>query len=322
MSRPEEGLRLPPTLAIVGPTASGKSRFALRVAEALGGEVLSCDSMAVFRGMDIGTDKPPAADRTRIPHHLIDLAEPGSTFSAGAFRAAALQAMEDMAGRGVACVVVGGTGLYYRALTEGLVDLPPRDEPLRERLRARIHRRGAPAAHRLLGRLDPASAGRILPGDALRIVRALEVRLLTGEPLSAWIARAPFGASRLEGVLKIGLTAPRETLYARIDARVDQMVAAGLPAEVEGLLRAGVLRGTARKAIGYGEMADHLEGRCSLEVAVDRVKLRSRHLAKRQLAWFRKEPGIRWYDVSGREAWSDESMEFIKRWNEKTRPFS
>jgi tRNA dimethylallyltransferase len=322
MSPPEGDSRLPRTLAIVGPTASGKSRFALGVAEALGGEVLSCDSMAVFRGMDIGTDKPSVADRARIPHHLIDVAEPGSTFSAGAFRAAALEAMADMAGRGVVCVVVGGTGLYYRALTEGLVDLPPRDEALRDRLRARIRRSGAPAAHRLLGRLDPASAARILPGDALRIVRALEVRILTGETLSARIARAPFGASRLEGVLKIGLTAPREALYARIDARVGQMVAAGLPSEVEGLLRAGALQGSARKAIGYGEMADHLEGRCTLAEAVDRIKLRSRHLAKRQLAWFRKEPGIRWYDVTGREAWTDEPMEFIKRWNEKTRPFS
>ncbi len=320
MSPPEGARPLPPTLAIVGPTASGKSRFALRVAEALGGEILSCDSMAVYRGMDIGTDKPGAADRARIRHHLVDVADPGSTFSAGAFRAAALEAMADMAARGVACVVVGGTGLYYRALTEGLVDLPPRDEALRERLRARIRREGAPAVHRILRRLDPASATRILPGDALRIVRALEVRLLTGEPISSWIARAPFGSGRLEGVLKVGLTAPREVLYARIDARVDEMVAAGLLGEVAALLRAGALHGSARKAIGYGEMADHLEGRCSLRQAVDKIKLRSRHLAKRQVAWFRKEPDIRWYDVSRREAWSNESMEFIQRWIEETRP--
>ena len=319
--RPTEGdSQLPPTIAIVGPTAAGKSAFAVEVAEALGGEILSCDSMAVYRGLDIGTDKPSAEDRARVTHHLIDVADPGTSFSAGAFRDSALRTLADMGRRGVACVVVGGTGLYYRALTEGLVDLPPRDEGVRERLRSRIARDGAPALHRILRRLDPPSASRIMPADALRIIRAMEVRLLTGDPLSARIDRSPFGSERLEGILRVGLTAPREVLYARIDARVERMMTEGLLGEVQGLLEAGVLTGPARKAIGYGELADHLEGVCTLPDAVERIKLRSRHLAKRQLAWFRRESGIRWYNVSVKEAWKNEPMEFIERWLEEARP--
>ena len=320
MSLPEEGALPPFTLAVVGPTASGKSAFALEAAERFGGEILSCDSMAVYRGLDIGTDKPSALDRERIRHHLIDVADPGSHFSAGAFRRTALQCMADMAERGKVCVLVGGTGLYYRALTQGLVDLPSRSEPMRARLKSRIVRRGAPALHRILRRLDPESASRIMAGDELRIVRALEVRLLTGRPLSSWIGTSPFGSQSLAGVLRVGLTASRPLLYERIDARVDAMMAAGLLVEVEALHRSGALSGPARKAIGYGELADHIEGRCTLPQAVDRIKLRSRHLAKRQMTWFRKETGVKWYYIDHREAWKNDAMEFIERWSKKTKP--
>lgn len=320
MSPPEEGASPPFTLAVVGPTASGKSAFALEAAERFGGEILSCDSMAVYRGLDIGTDKPSAQDRTRVRHHLIDVADPGSAFSAGSFRRAALQCMADMAERGRACVLVGGTGLYYRALTQGLVDVPSRNELLRARLKSRIVKRGAPALHRLLRRLDPESASRIMAADELRIVRALEVRLLTGRPLSSWIGTSPFGSQSLAGVLRVGLTASRPFLYERIEARVDAMMTAGLLAEVEALHRSGALSGPASKAIGYGELADHIEGRCTLAQAVDRIKLRSRHLAKRQMTWFRKETGVQWYYIDHREAWKNDAMEFIERWSKKAKP--
>lgn len=319
MSPPDGGARPAPVLAIVGPTAAGKSRFALEVAERIGGEILSCDSMAVYRGLDIGTAKPSPEDRQRVRHHLLDVVEPGSAFSAGAFRAAAREAMADMAAREKACVLVGGTGLYYRALTQGLADLPPRDESLRERLTARVGRRGAQSLHKILRRLDPKAAARITPADTVRTVRALEVRLLTRRPISSWIETSPFGCAALPGVLKIGLSASRAVLYERIEARVDAMMAAGLLREVEGLHRAGRLTGTARKAIGYGELADALEGALTLPEAVARIKLRSRHLAKRQTTWFRKETGVKWYYIDAREAWKNDAMEFIQRWRQEAR---
>lgn len=318
MNPPDGGSYPALILAVVGPTASGKSTFALEAAERFGGEILSCDSMAIYRGLDIGTDKPSPQDRKRVRHHLLDVAEPGSFFSAGAFRAAAQECMADMAARGKACVLVGGTGLYYRALTQGLLDLPSRDESLRERLKARMANRGTASLHRLLLRLDPPAAARIKPEDAVRTVRALEIRLLTGRRMSSWIQMSPFGSDGLSGVLRIGLTASRPVLYERIEARVDAMMASGLLREVEALHRSGTLSGPARKAIGYGELADHIEGACTLEQAVARIKLRSRHLAKRQITWFRRETGIKWYYIDTREAWKNDAMEFIERWRQET----
>ncbi len=318
--RPPDGpIESCPCLAILGPTASGKSRFALEVALRFGGEIVSCDSMAVYRGMDIGTDKPSWENRARIPHHCLDVAEPGTYFSAGAFREAALSAIREISARGRLCIIVGGTGLYYRALTQGLVDLPPRNEPLRHRLQERAAHKGAESLHRLLTKLDPASASRIPSADTLRTIRALEVRILTGEPLSRVIEAQPFRRMGPEGMLRVGITGPRDLLYAKIERRVDAMVGGGLLEEVERLLRAGLLKGPARKAIGYGELADHLEGRCSLGEAVERVKLRSRHLAKRQITWFGKEMGLQWYSI-GKEAWSNDAIQFIQRWHEKAQP--
>jgi tRNA dimethylallyltransferase len=321
MSPPPEGdpISLPPLLAVVGPTASGKTGFALEVARRSGAEIISCDSMAVFRGLDIGTDKPSAADRAAVPHHLIDVVEPGSYFSAGDFRASALEAIREISLRGRPCILVGGTGLYFRALTRGLLDLPPRQKALRERLDARISRRGPGALHRVLARLDPPAAARITPGDTMRTVRALEVRLVTGKPLSRWIEDSPFRPVGFSGMLQLGITAPREVLYARIEARVDAMLKGGLLAEVEHLWRGGKLSGPARKAIGYGELADYLEGRSPLGEALARIKLRSRHLAKHQLTWFKKEAGIRWYN-SDKEAWENDAIEFIERWSQEAQP--
>jgi tRNA dimethylallyltransferase len=305
-----------PVLAIIGPTAVGKSAFALEVAERIGGEILSCDSMAVYRGLDIGTDKPSAADRRRVPHHLLDVAEPGAYFSAGAFRRAALGAIENIKARGRTCVVTGGTGLYYRALTRGLAGLPGRQEKLRERLRRKAERSGPESLHRILRRVDPESAERIMPRDALRLIRAIEVYFTTGRPLSAWFAeQGELQRPPLRWV-RVGLTAPRSWLYTRIEERVDSMMRAGLLDEVKRLRERGVLTGPVAKAIGYGELAAFLEGLTSIEEAVARIKLRSRHLAKRQLAWFKKEEGIQWHSVD-KEAWPNDAMEFIQRQLEK-----
>jgi tRNA dimethylallyltransferase len=309
----------PPLLSIVGPTGVGKSGFAIEVARRFGGEIISCDSMAVYRGLDIGTDKPRREDRESVRHHLIDVAEPGTFFSAGAFRSAARKAMAEIADRGALCLLVGGTGLYYRALTEGLVEIPGRQEEIRLRLKARAAARGPEGLHRVLRRLDPATAARVGPRDALRIVRALEVRLATGKPLSHWIARRPFGAAGQGMSLRVGLTASRATLYRRIERRVEAMMAEGLLEEVRGLLSSGVLSGPVRKAIGYGELAAHLEGFSNLDEAVNRIKLRSRRLAKRQLAWFKNERAITWYDID-KEAWKNDAIQFIQRWLSKTHP--
>ncbi len=304
-----------PVLSIVGPTAAGKSGFAIEAALCLGAEIVSCDSMAVYRGLDIGTDKPSNEERARVPHHLVDVAEPGSYFSAGAFRRSALRAIEEIGERRRLCILVGGTGLYYRALTQGLIAVPGRQEALRERLNERIARTGPERLHRILRRVDPATAARIGERDSLRIVRALEVLITTGKPQSQWIRENPFGNRVIPG-LRLGLTAPRQFLYDRIESRVDEMMRRGLLEEVKALHGRGVLSGPVGKAIGYMELAGFLEGLFTLDEAVAQIKLHSRRLAKRQLAWFKKETDIKWFEID-KEAWKDDAMEFIKRWNEK-----
>lgn len=303
-------------VAVVGPTATGKSSFALDVALRFGGDVLSCDSMQVYRGLDIGTDKLPPARRRGVPHHLLDVAEPGTTYSAGAFRRAAIEILRDLGHRGKIGILVGGTGLYYRALVEGLVDAPSRDEALRARLFQKIGSRGPERLHRVLGRLDPLYAPTVRPGDALRIVRALEVRILSGIPLGERLRGGPTGSGPLPRVLRVGLTAPRRVLYDSIESRVDAMVASGWLEEVARLKEGGVLRGPVAKAIGYGELSDVLEGSISLGDAVARIKARSRRLAKRQWTWFRRDPRIAWYDVT-QEAWHDQSIRLIEKWTQE-----
>jgi len=306
---PDPDLSGVPVVAILGPTGTGKSSFAVRLALTLGGEVLSCDSMAVYRGLDIGTAKLTPAERRGVPHHLIDVAEPGTTFSAGAFRTQALRALDGVRSRGRLPILVGGTGLYARALLAGLAQAPPRREDLRQNLA----RRGPERLCALLQKLDPARAAQIPPRDTLRIVRALEVRIESGRPMSSLLAEQPFGRSGLRNVLRIGLTGPRPVLYNRIEARVDAMMARGFLEEVRGLLGAGALRGPVLKAIGYGELAAHLAGDLSIEEAVARIKRRSRNLAKRQFTWFRRESGTHWYSID-REAWESHAVERIQRW--------
>jgi tRNA dimethylallyltransferase len=287
----------PPILVVVGPTAVGKSEFALLACERFGGEVVSVDSMQVYRGLDAATSKPGPADRRRAPHHGIDLVEPGEDFSMGDFVRAAESAMAAIAARRRLPVLVGGTGLYLRALLRGMAEAPRRAPALRERLRARAALRGAPWLHRMLARLDPETAARVPQRDRQRLVRALEVRFLAGRPLSALLKERPFEGGRHDAVL-IGLTMERRRLHERIDARVEAFFAAGLVEEVKRHLAAGrPPEANAFKALGYREVIAHLGGDCTLEEAVALTKRNTRRYAKRQGTWFRAEPGVTWFTI-------------------------
>jgi tRNA dimethylallyltransferase len=284
-------------LVVVGPTAVGKSAFALEACERFGGEVVSVDSMQVYRGLDAATSKPGPADRARVPHHGLDLVDPGDDFSLGDFVRVAEGAIAGIAGRGRLPVLVGGTGLYLRGLLRGVAEAPRRVPRLRERLRALADRRGVPFLHRLLRRLDPEGASRLPPLDRQRIVRALEVRLATGRTLAEMLRQRPFGAERYDAI-KVGLAMDRERLYRRIDERVDRFFAAGLVDEVRALLAAGrPAAANAFKALGYREVAAHVRGERTLEEAIALTRRNTRRYAKRQMTWFRAEAGVTWFVV-------------------------
>ena len=278
MTRPE-------LLVIVGPTGSGKSQLALEVAQRLGGEIVQADAFTVYRGLDIGTDKPAPESRARVPHHLIDIADPRERFSAGAFLRAADEAIAGIAARGHVPVVAGGTHFYVRALLLGLFPSPPTDAAIRRRLEAEWEADPAALAARLAA-VDPEAARRIPRTDRQRILRALEVHELTGVPLTEHWKRQET-APRYRAIL-VAPHRERGELYARIETRVDRMFTNGLVQEVESLLASGIpSRSHAMKAIGYREAVDHLEGRISLGEAVRRTKMATRHLAKRQITWLR-----------------------------------
>jgi tRNA dimethylallyltransferase len=295
-------MRLPyptmePILAIVGPTATGKSELAMAVAESLGGEIVNADALQVYRGFDIGTAKPGPADRERVPHHLIDILEPGEIYSAGEFARRAREAIAVIQGRGRLPVVVGGSGLYLRALFFGISPIPPGDPAVQEVLRERLAAEGLTNLRKELARIDPKTEARLAPGDTQRVLRALEVARVTGRPLSSWIAEQPFGTQAIAAV-RVGLTLPRAILYDRIAGRVARMLEAGWLAEVEGLLRRGLSpRLPAFQAIGYRQLVRHLEGDGSLELAVAGIVQETRRFAKRQETWFRKEPDVTWFSA-------------------------
>jgi tRNA dimethylallyltransferase len=304
---------LAPLVAIVGPTGSGKSALGVWLAERLNGEVLVCDSTQVYRGFDIGTAKIPAADRRGIAHHLIDLLEPGEVFHAGEYRRRAAAALEDLAARDKLPILTVGTGLYLRALLEGLCEAPERSEPVRERLARRAKQFGPEYLHRLLRRVDPVAAGKIAPRDVPKMIRAIEVRLVSGKPLSA-LQRA--GRDGLNGfrAIKIGLAPPRRALYERIDRRVEQMLGAGWLDEVRRLVAAGVPP-TAKpfQFIGYSVLREHLEGKVTIEQAADCIRQATRRYAKRQITWFRREAGVHWKEGFGDEAAvADAALAYVK----------
>jgi tRNA dimethylallyltransferase len=291
-----------PLLAIVGPTASGKSALGVSLAEQFGGEVVACDSTQLYRGFDIGTAKPGLSERRGVPHHLVDVLGPQDEASAGGYRQLALQILEDLRKRKRLPVFTVGTGLYLRALLEGLADIPQRSAQLRERLRASVEEHPPGHLHRVLKRLDPEAARKIAPADEQKLIRAVEVCLLARKPISE-VHRA--GRVPLEGwrVLKIGLLPPREKLNERIHARTDAMLVQGWMREVQALLESGLSENSKPfDFIGYRELRAVLRGEITLEEARAAIQQATRRYAKRQLTWFRNEPDARWFSGFGDDA--------------------
>lgn len=292
----------PPLVVVIGPTASGKSSLAVRLAEQLGGEVVACDSTQLYRGFDIGTAKPAPSERHGIPHHLIDVLGPDQPATAGGYRQMALAALADLRKRGRLPIFTVGTGLYLRALLEGLADVPQRSEELRERLRLSARAHGPGHLHNILRRLDSEAAQKISPADEQKLIRAIEVCLITKKPLTELhrSGRAPLQGWR---VLKIGLAPGREALYARIHARTDAMLARGWLEEVRSLLEAG-LPADAKPFdfIGYRELRAVLQGHITMDDAIAAIQQFTRRYAKRQLTWFRREPAVHWLEGFGDDA--------------------
>jgi tRNA dimethylallyltransferase len=288
-----------PLVVLVGPTASGKSALGVWLAGRFGGEVVTCDSTQVYRFFHIGTAKPTPEEQRGVRHHLMDLLEPHELFTAGEYRRRALAVLEDLRRRERLPILTVGTGLYLRALLEGLADAPTRSEELRARLGARARRHGPESLHRLLARLDPAAAQKIAPRDTPKLVRAIEVCLLAGKPITE-VHRA--GRQRLEGFapLKVGLMPPRAALYQRIAQRVEAMLARGWLDEVKDLLGRGIPR-TAKpfEFIGYRELGAHCAGELGLPEAAEAIEQATRNYAKRQITWFRKEAGVEWFEGFG-----------------------
>jgi len=297
------GNRRHPVLVLVGPTAVGKTALSIGIAERWNAEIISGDSMQVYRGMDIGTAKASPEERARVRHHLIDIVDPDEPFSVSDYQRLAREAIADIAGRGKLPFVVGGTGLYIEAALYDFRFTPAGVNPdLREELRRLAETEGPEALHARLAERDPETARRLHPNDVKRVIRALEIQAATGIPLSRHLA----GHSRrpVYDLCIIGLTMDRQTLYKRIEQRVDQMLEKGLVDEVRALLERGCTREmVSMQALGYKEIAEHLEGLCTLEEAVERMKRGTRRYAKRQLSWFRHMNGVHWVDVT------DESCE-------------
>ncbi len=287
----------PPLAVIVGPTAVGKSEIAVDLALRMDGEVVTADSMQVYRGLDIGTDKPTPAQRRGVPHHLVDVVDPDQRFNVAEYRKLAHEAIAGIHRRGRLPILAGGTGLYVKAvLDEFLFPDEGADYELRARLEREARLLGPGALHRRLQEIDPATAARLHPNDIRRVIRAIEVYETTGRPLSEHLATARAAEPRYR-VAMVGLTRPREVLYRRIEERVDRQIQNGLVDEVKRLMeRYGPLP-VARQALGYKEIAAYLKGECSLERAIEILKRDTRRFAKRQFTWFRRDERIRWFDL-------------------------
>ena len=292
----------PRVLAVLGPTASGKSALGLALAERFGGEIINCDSTAVYRGFDIWTDKPPVESRRGIPHHLIDIAEPTEVYTAARFAHDAAAVIRQIHERGRLPILVGGSGFYYRALTRGLFPGPGADDMLRTRLDRVADRRGVDRLHRMLKRADPESAARIMPRDRKRIVRALEVYFTTGRPLTAHFSETASLIADCE-VTAVALRLPAEVTAERVARRVDAQFARGIVDEVRALLASGVPP-TARSFGGlvYRQVIEMLRDVRDEPATRALITQENRRYARRQLIWFRKEPNLRWFDGPGERA--------------------
>ena len=290
----------PLAVLILGPTGSGKTALSLALGYRFNGEIVSCDSVAVYRGMDLGSAKPSLEERRSLPHHLIDVANPDEPFTAGEYSRQARQAMREIAARGHMPIVTGGTGLYLRAMTMGLFAGPKRHEDLRSRLNRSHQRHRSGWLHKMLQRLDPASAARIHSNDLPKVIRALEVCLTAKEPLSQAFAsgRDPLTGFRL---LRIGLNPPRQALYDRLNLRAAQMFHSGLVEEARTLLEK-YGRVKALDALGYRQALAVLDGTLDLEAAISAAQQGHRNYAKRQLTWFRREPEVHWIEDYGDSA--------------------
>lgn len=290
---------LPRLVVILGPTASGKSDLGIWLAKQLDGEVMVCDSTQVYRHFDIGTAKVSLRERGGIPHHLMDLVEPQEVLTAGDYRRQALEVLKDIQRRSKLPILTAGTGLYLRALLEGLSDAPTRSEELRERLRVKAEQKTPAHLHRILAHLDSEAAARIAPRDTQKLIRAIEIRLLSGKPIGEIYRSGREGLQGIESI-KIGLLPPRAALYARINARIEVMLEAGWIDEVRRLVATGVpADAKAFQFIGYSELRAHLAGRLSKEDALRQIQQATRRFAKRQITWFRKEPGVHWLSGFG-----------------------
>ena len=298
-----------PLIAILGPTATGKSALGIAIAERFNGEIINCDSTAVYRGFDIGTDKVPFEERRGIPHHLIDIVDPTDEYTAAQFARDAAAVIADLHSKGKLPILVGGTGFYYRALTRGLFPGPGKDAELRRRLEAIARRRGVEALHRMVTRVDPESGARIQPRDLKRLVRALEVYFQTGKPLTAHFEDtvSPLGTDVTIGAIALRMPAP--WLAERLAKRVDEQFAAGLLDEIRALLAAGVPP-EARPFGGlvYRQAMEHLRGVRDEASTRALIAQENRKYARRQLIWFRKEPNLTWFDGPGTNAEVQDSV--------------
>jgi tRNA dimethylallyltransferase len=292
---------LPLLVVVLGPTASGKTALSLALAKRFNGEIVSCDSIAVYRDFEIGTAKPTLAERASVPHHCIDIVSPERDYSAGSYQRDGRAAIADITARGRLPIVTGGSGLYLRALLEGLFDGPQRSEPLRARLRRSAARHGPGWLARVLERLDPAAASRIHANDTPKLIRAIEVSLEARQPITkAWTA----GAERLTGyrILRIGLAPERAALYARIDVRAAAMFERGLVAETERLMVRYGMELRIFDALGYRQARQLLAGELNEPQAIEAAQRGHRNYAKRQFTWFRREPEVRWLAGFGDDA--------------------
>ncbi len=302
----------PPLIVICGPTGIGKTSVAIELARAFGGEIVGADSMQIYKHMDIGTAKPTPAERRAVVHHLVDIIEPDEPFDAARYAETARRVVGNLHKTGILPVAAGGTGLYIKALTQGIFQARPVASVVRDRLRKECEALGAPALHDRLRQVDPAAAVRLHPNDAFRIIRALEIFETTGKPMSAHHAEHRFGESPYS-VLKIGLEMEREDLYDRINRRVDIMLEAGLQKEVQRLLKMGyVPELKSMQSIGYRHMVDCLQGRSSWDEAVRTLKRDTRRYAKRQFTWFRKDRDVNWFPPDAVEAILTKAKKFMQ----------